>query len=111
MDMTAVAFLRCVKRFAARRGLPKRFLSDNAKTFKSAANSLKTLCSHPGAQSYLSRSGIEWSFNLEKGPWWSGLFERMVKSVKRCLRKVVGRAKFSYNELHTAIVEIEGFKQ
>ncbi len=104
LDLTAVAFLRCVKRFAARRGLPRRFLSDNAKTFKSAAKTLKTLCSHPDTQSYLSRSGIEWSFNLEKAPWWGGLFERMIQSVKRCLRKVVGRAKFSYDELHTAIV-------
>ena len=31
----------------------------------------------------------------------------MVQSTKRCLRKVVGRAKFSYDEMHTALVEIE----
>ena len=68
---------------------------------------MKALCSDPDTQNYLSHSGIEWSFNLEKAPWWGGLFERMIKSVKRCLRKVVGRAKFSYDELHTAIVEIE----
>ena len=36
-----------------------------------------------------------------------GLFERVIRSTKRCLRKVVGRAKFSYDEMHTAIVEIE----
>ena len=107
LDMTTVAFLRCVKRFAARRGLPRRFLSDNAKTFKSAAKTLKTLCDHPDTRSYLSRSGIEWSFNLEKAPWWGGLFERMIKSVKRCLCKVVGRAKFSYDEIHTAIMDIK----
>ena len=27
---------------------------------------------------------------------------------ERCLRKVIGQAKFSYDEMHTAIVEIEG---
>ena len=31
----------------------------------------------------------------------------MIKSTKRCLRKVVGTAKFSYDKVHTAIVEIE----
>ena len=31
----------------------------------------------------------------------------MVKSTKRCLRKVVGRANFSRDELLTAVVEIE----
>ena len=36
-DMSTAAFLRCVKRFAGRRGFPQRFLSDNAKTFKGAA--------------------------------------------------------------------------
>ena len=31
----------------------------------------------------------------------------MVKSTKRCLRKMIGQAKFSFDEMHTAIVEIE----
>ena len=106
-DMTTTAFLRCMKRFAARRGLPKKFLSDNAKTFKSAAKSLKAICDHPDTQRYLHETGVEWNFNLEKAPWWGGLFERMIQSTKRCLRKIVGRARLSYDELHTAVVEIE----
>ena len=32
----------------------------------------------------------------------------MVKSTKRCLRKIVGQARFSFDEMHTALVEIEG---
>ena len=31
----------------------------------------------------------------------------MVKSTKRCLRKFIGQAKFSLDELHTAVVEVE----
>ena len=31
----------------------------------------------------------------------------MVKSVKRCLRKMIGQAKFNFDELHTSIVEVE----
>ena len=34
-DLSAGTFLRCLKRFAARRGLPRKFLSDNGKTFHS----------------------------------------------------------------------------
>ena len=56
---------------------------------------------------YLSHIGIEWLFNLEKAPWWGGVFERLIKSTKRCLRKLIGQAKFSYDEMHTAVVEIE----
>ena len=51
--------------------------------------------------------GIEWTFNLEKAPWWGGIFERLVKSVKRCLRKIIGQAKLSYDELNTTLVEVE----
>ena len=55
-----------------------------------------------------SRIGIECVFNLEKAPWCSRVFERMVKSMKRCLRKFVGQAQFKFDEMHTAFVEIEG---
>ena len=50
---------------------------------------------------------MKWSFNLEKAPWWGGLFERMVQSVKRCLRKSIGSAKLSFDELYTALTEVE----
>jgi len=66
--MTTTSFLRCVKRFAARRGLPKKFLSDNAKTFKSAARGLKVVCiNNPEVQKYFSLTGIEWSFGTLVG--------------------------------------------
>ena len=33
----------------------------------------------------------------------------MVKSVKRCLKKTIGNATLSYDELLTAVVEVEMF--
>ena len=104
--MTTTTFIRCLKRFSARRGLPQRILSDNAKTFKAAAKLIQTVFNDKEVKDYLLHSGVEWKFNLEKAPWWGGLFERMVKS-KRCLRKMIGQAKFSYDEMYTAIVEVE----
>ena len=58
-------------------------------------------------QGHLSGRGVEWIFNVEKAPWWGGAFERMVQSTKRCLRKMVGRARFSLDELYTALTEVE----
>ena len=40
-------------------------------------------------------------------PWWGGVFERLVRSVKRCLKKMLGLAHLSYDELITALVEVE----
>ena len=44
---------------------------------------------------------------MELAPWWGGAFERMVQSTKRCLRKIIGRAKLTQDKLLTAVVEIE----
>ena len=107
LDMSAPTFIRCLKCFAARRGLPRKFVSDNGKAFQVAARTLKDMVNQLVFARYLTEVGIEWTFNLEKAPWWGGFFERLIKSVKRCLRKIIGQAKFSYDELHTALVEVE----
>jgi hypothetical protein len=44
---------------------------------------------------------------LEKAPWWGGFFERLVKSTKRCLKKTLGTAKLTYEELLTTTAEVE----
>ena len=106
-DMLTETFIRALKRFSARRGVPRKFLSDNGKTFKAAARFLDAVFKEDIVQGHLSGRGVEWIFNLEKAPWWGGSFERMVKSTKRCLRKMVGRAKFTLDELNTALTEVE----
>ena len=106
-DLSTETFLRCLKRFAARRGMPRKFVSDNGKTCKAAAKFIKAVFKDDMVLEHLSGLGVEWKFNLEKAPWWGGVFERLVKSTKRCLRKMVGQAKLSLDELQTAVVEIE----
>ena len=92
MDLTTPTFLRCFKRFVGRRGLPKMMVSDNGKTFKAASKSIQD---------------VKWTFNIPKAPWWGGVFERLVRSVKRCLKKMLSHARLSYDELLTALVEVE----
>lgn len=106
-DLSTDTFLQCLKRFAARRGLPRKILSDNGKTFKAAAKFLSVLFKDETIQEHLANRGCQWTFNVECAPWWGGVFEWMVRSTKRCLRKVVGRANFTRDELLTAVVEIE----
>ena len=106
-NLDTETFLRCFRRFSARRGLPSKLVSDNAKTFKSAAKKLVALFELPGVISYLVERQIKWSFNLAKASWMGGFFERLVRSVKSSLKKVIGHAKLSLDELNTVIVEIE----
>ena len=102
--MSCKSFIRSFKRFTVRRGFPRKIISDNRKTFKSAAKTIANVLSHPEALQYFSGVGIQWSFNLEKA---LGIFERMIKSVKRCLQKTIGQAKLIYYELLTELMEVE----
>ena len=106
-DMTAQAFIRSFKCFTSRRGFPVKIISDNAKTFKSAAKSLAATLKDPEVERYFADINMKWSFNLEKAPWWGGVFERIIQSAKRCLRKTIGNARLTYDELMTSVTEAE----
>ena len=106
-DLTADSFLQCFKCFTATRGIPHKMISDNGKTFKAVVKGISTMLSSSVVQGYSANTGVQWSFNLEKAPWWGGLFERLIKSTKRCLRKTNGQARITYDELVTAVAEIE----
>jgi len=106
-DQSTVTFLRCVKRFTSRRGLPAQFISDNGKSFIAAAKYIRGVFQNGEVKEYLTNLGSEWTFNVERAPWWGGAFERLVKSTKRCLRKLIGRAQVSFDELITLLAEVE----
>ena len=106
-DLTAQTFLRSFKRFTARRGIPSQIVSDNAKTFVSAAQTLERLFDNPEVQQYLSGLKVKWNFNLEKAPWWGRFFERLIQSMKRCLRKSIGKARLTLDELTTVVVQVD----
>ena len=102
-DMSAATFVRSLKRICARRGLPHKFLSDNGRTFKATTKTIEAIVTHQYVKRYLSKVSVEWYLI------WRRLLvlKRLIKSIKRCLRKMVGQAKFSYDELLTAVIEVE----
>ena len=81
--------------------------SDNAKTFKSAENKLSASFEFQEVQDYFLAKRIQWKYNLEEAPWWRGFWARMVKSTKRCLKKVLKNARLSCDELTTILIEVE----
>ena len=107
VNLSVPTFIRCLKRFISRRGLPRRIVSDNGKTFKGAAKVICTIMSNQEVKKYLAGINVQWQFNVERAPWWGGMFERMIGSTKKCLRKMIGRSKLSFDELNTAVIEVE----
>lgn len=56
---------------------------------------------------YFVNRRITWKFITKKAQWHGEFWERMVRSVKRCLKKAIGLTSLSFRELHTLLVEIE----
>ena len=91
-----ITLRNCLRRFIARRGCLSLILPDNGSVFTSK-----------DTQTFAANKVIEWKFNISGAPWWGDIWERLVGSVKRCIKKVVGVRKIGYIELHTLLLEIE----
>ena len=87
-----------IRRFIARRGMPRMFMSDNAKGFVAARDTLLKL---------FGPEGPEWKFIAPRAPWWGGMWERMVGTMKSALKKSVGNRCLTQRELETCLHEIE----
>jgi len=107
-DIGVDTFLLDLHRFAARRGFPATITSDNTKTFKSSSKQVTKIMRSSEVQTFLTRSRISWKFVIERAPWWGRFYERLVQSVKRCLRKSLGKTILNFDQMNTLLVEIEG---
>ena len=91
-------FILALRRFTARRGVPGKIYSDNAKTFTAASTQMTNI---------FGVHAPEWQFITPRAPWWGGWWERLVRSVKTSLRKSLGQRSLRKKELETVLVEIE----
>ena len=110
-DMSGNEFIEALRRFVSRRGKPKRIISDNAKQFKLAKNTIDLawaeLIHDPEVLSHASKHKIDWSFIVELSPWMGGFYERLIGVVKRCLRKSISKLTLTSSQLRTILAEIE----
>ena len=58
-------------------------------------------------QKCVSFRNVKWDFGLKEASWYGGFWERLVGQPKRCLKKTIGRAYFSFFKLQTVTNEIE----
>ncbi|GFX13456.1 integrase catalytic domain-containing protein [Trichonephila clavipes] len=109
-DMSTKCFLLALRRFLACRGNCKVIYSDNARTFKAAERELAyfaNILKDSEFQNFVVDKGIHWKFIVERAPWWGGFYERLVKTIKDPLRKILGRALLTFEELSTILSEVE----
>ncbi|KHJ87032.1 hypothetical protein OESDEN_13201, partial [Oesophagostomum dentatum] len=111
-SMSTEDFLNALRRFIARRGVPRSITCDNAPTFLLGAEILSQgingtqLCQE--VLQYTSHYEIEWHHITPYAPWQGGFYERLIKSVKQSLYKSLrGQPLKSLDRLATILTEIE----
>ena len=102
-DNASPTFILAVRRFIGRRGIPRKVYSDNASTFTSQ----EVHDFIASVTAFATNAGINWTFNPPAAPWWGGFYERLVQLVKRCLRKILLKARVTLDELNTIVIEVE----
>lgn len=105
-SLSTESFLLALRRFIARRGRCETMYCDNGTNFVGASNLLRSLdwdriCNDNALQP------IRWKFNPPSSPWWGGWWERLIGILKSLLRRILGRASLTFEELATVICDCE----
>jgi len=102
-DLTTEEMLMALRRMVARRGVPKTILTDNAKYFVKGAKKIQ----EAQLREFATERKIDWNFICPRAPHRGAYWERLNRSLKEPLRKVLGRSLLSFTEIYTILAEIE----
>jgi len=111
-DYTAEAFLAAFRRFVSRRGLCQEMYSDCGTNFVGANRELREMFRASSAvgrriAQATASDGIRWKFNPPAAPHFGGLWEAAVKSTKHHIRRVIGEATLTFEEMITFLTQVE----
>ena len=120
-DLLANEFFQVLIHMISRRGLCSTIWSNNEKTCMSAGREIQQLFTQETSadrrlwekidqeelQAKLTSTEIKRRFIVERSAWCGGWWERLLRSAKEPLRKVLGKALLSYQELATILTRIE----
>ena len=110
-DTTGV--LNAISRFCSVRGVPDSILSDNQTSFRSSCKELEQWVKlldfnylvERTKYGYKVTKGIKWIFNPPLSPHFGGIFEIMVKAMKRALFAITSHGEVGEDDFRTVIAE------
>lgn len=104
------SFICAYQRFVARRGVPKEIFSDNGTNFKGAERELREALlrlNQDKIGNRLRRDEVQWHFNPPEASHQGGVWERMIRSVRKILRALLQEQIVSDETLLTLMAEVE----
>lgn len=102
--------IMAIKNFVNRRGCPKEIHSDNASNFRRASKDLKTASAYLDygkMEEATSVKEIEWKFIPPYSPHKGGAWERMVRSIKSVVSKILHDRALRDETLLSFLLEAE----
>ena len=109
-DLTTDSFIQAVTRFVGRRGPPRVIYSDNGTNFRGAEtdvlNALKAWDQERVGRELLQEN-IQWYFNPPAASHQGGVWERLIRSIRRILHAMIGEHLVNEQTLTTFLTEVE----
>lgn len=109
-SMDTNSFLNGFRRFVSRRGLPIKVWSDNGSNFIGGQNELlKGIreLERDKIYSYCAKNNVEWVFNPPGASHMGGIWERVIRTIRRVLAALLGNARLNDEILQTLLCEVE----
>lgn len=104
------ACINAIRRFISRRGQVSQLRSDNGTNFVGAERELKDALAHLNQERLkgaLLQDGIRWSFNPPGASHHGGVWERIIRMVRKILTSVLHLQTLDDDGLHTVLCEVE----
>ena len=105
--MSTAEFILAFVRFVNKYGTPKVVYSDNAKSFVQAGSIIDNLLSSSEFEEKFRMASIGHKTIPIYAAWYGATWERLIKTVKHCLFKVLGRAIPTLSEFVTFLSDIQ----
>ena len=106
-DMSTHSFILALLRFTNIYGIPTHIYSDNAKSFIAGCNLLEEVFTSSEFNDKFEIYHIKHIKIPVYAPWVGSTWERMIRVVKSCLYKLIGRSRIQYFDLLTILSDIQ----
>ena len=106
-DMTSDSTVNAIRRFQARRGRVKMIRCDNGTNFLGAMKEMRNAWQEVDVGKRVVDAGIEWRFNPPKASNFGGVWERLIRTVRRVFESIVGGTSLHEDTLRTVFCEVE----
>ena len=111
-SMDTDSFINALRRFIARRGHPNEIRCDNGTNFKAGEKELREAIqqwNQVRVNEFLCQRNIHWIFNPPAASHMGGVWERVIRSVKRVLNALLRSQTMDDEGLQTLTLNRPGF--